>query len=44
MKKAILFIAILSALSLTACGDKTNFEFSFDDFYGYFFTNDTFVS
>lgn len=42
--KKILILSIIStfAIFIAWCGNKTNFEFDFDNFYGYFLTNNTF--
>lgn len=44
MKKKIFFILLLVWITITWCSDKSNFQFEFDNFYGYFFTEKTFVS
>ncbi|HPC34354.1 MAG TPA: hypothetical protein PLP73_01730, partial [Candidatus Absconditabacterales bacterium] len=38
------FILLLVGITITGCSDKSNFQFEFDNFYGYFFTEKTFVS
>ncbi len=42
--KKILILSIISAFAIliTWCWNKTNFEFDFDNFYWYFFTENTF--
>lgn len=42
MKKIFLIIGLLSVSILAWCWNKVNFEFGFENFYWYFFTNNTF--
>ncbi len=45
MKKILFLVATFTVLiTISGCGSKENFEFTFDNFYWYFFTNNTFVS
>lgn len=44
MKKVTLTIFILSTLIFSACSNKTFFEFEFDNFYWYFFTENNFTN
>ncbi len=43
MKKTIFIISILFSITLFWCSNKNNFEFSFDNFYWYFFTENKFT-
>ena len=42
MKKIFFIIVFISASIIAWCWDKINFEFSFENFYWYFFTENTF--
>jgi hypothetical protein len=43
MNKILLIIlSLIPFIIVTWCGNKVNFEFDFDHFYWYFFTNNTF--
>lgn len=42
MKKILITIGLASVLFITWCWNKTNFEFNFDNFYWYFFTENSF--
>ncbi|HKL44151.1 MAG TPA: hypothetical protein VJ892_02650 [Candidatus Absconditabacterales bacterium] len=43
MKKIFLIIILILGITiLSGCGDKENFEFEFENFYGYFYTENTF--
>lgn len=44
MKKIIIISSIIFSITIFWCSQKTNFEFSFDNFYWYFFTESNFTS